>query len=177
MSTETMANTVAQGGYQRPQRAASAAAREAILRQAADTTDAASSESTGEEKAAADSENEEGDPFPSLRQLGRQQAADPNSRTARKANALVQSGLPRKAAQVLHSTTQMADMRTAEVQETMVRLHPRPSPGGVLPALPQMAPASVLEDDADMRQLITQSDNGTSAGPSGWGGNMLSLLV
>ncbi len=35
----------------------------------------------------------------------------------------------------------------------------------------------MLEDDADMRRLLDQSDNGTSAGPSGWGGNMLAVLV
>ena len=35
----------------------------------------------------------------------------------------------------------------------------------------------MLEDDVGMRRLLAQSDNGTSAGPSGWGGNMLSILV
>ena len=40
MSTDTMAHTTAQGGYERPKRAAAVAATEAIHRQAADTTDA-----------------------------------------------------------------------------------------------------------------------------------------
>ena len=35
----------------------------------------------------------------------------------------------------------------------------------------------MLEDDTGLRRLLTQSDNGTSAGLSGWGGNMLSTLV
>ena len=82
----------------------------------------------------------------------------------------MQSGLTRKAAQVLHSTTEIADLRTAEAQEAMLQLHPRRPPNTVLPALPHSAPLSVLEDDADMRRLLTRSDNGTATGPSGWGG-------
>ena len=35
----------------------------------------------------------------------------------------------------------------------------------------------MLQDDVDMRRLLTQSDNGTAAGPSGWRGNMLAILA
>ena len=78
---------------------------------------------------------------------------------------------------MLHSTTQIADLRTTAVQETMLRLHPQPASGSALPTLPQAAPSCVLEDDAGLRRLITRSDNGTAAGLSGRGGNMLSILV
>ena len=180
MSTHTMDNTMAQGGYQRPKRAASTAAREAIRQQAADTTDDAADAGPDVEEPAeggARSEEEQDEPFPSLRRLTSSRAADPDSNAARRANYLVQCGLARKAAQVLHSTTQMADMRAVAVQESLLQLHPRPLAGTVLPGLPQSAPPSVLEDDAGVRRLLTQSDNGTAAGPSGWGGNMLAILV
>ena len=184
MSTETMAHTTAQGGYGRPKRAASVAAAEAIRHQAADTTDDGSDaepdvESAKLKSAAADSDDEWDEPFPSLSARNKRHSAesDPDSKAARKANYLVQCGLTRKAAQVLHSTTQVADLRTAAAQETMLQLHPRPPSDAALPVLPQGAPPSVLEDDAGMRRLLAQSDNGTSAGPSGWGGNMLAILV
>ena len=35
----------------------------------------------------------------------------------------------------------------------------------------------MLEDDADMHRLLTQSDNGTTAGPFGCGGDMLAILA
>ena len=59
----------------------------------------------------------------------------------------------------------------------MLRLHPRQPLGAALPALPQAAPPSAIEDDAGVRRLLAQSDNGTAAGPSGWGGNMLAALA
>ena len=176
MSVDTMAHTTAQGGYERPKRAASIAAAEAIRRQAADTTDTDAGELSAADDAA-DSDDEGDDPCPSLSRPTKRHSADPDSKAARKASYLVQCGLTRKAAQVLHSTTQIADLRTAAAQETMLRLHPRQPSDTVLPALPEGAPPSVLEDDAGMRRLLIQSDNGTSAGPSGWGGNMLALLV
>jgi hypothetical protein len=181
MSTETMANTVPSTGRQRSQRAAPAAARRLKQRQAADTTDDASTTESDGEAEGADSdrhsEDERDDPFSSLSGRTSSRRSGPDIKAARRADYLVQSGQTRKAAQVLHSTTQMADLRTAEAQETMLRLHPGQPPNTVLPALPQSAPPSVLEDDADMRRLLTQSDNGTAAGPSGWGGNMLAILA
>ena len=182
MSTETMLHTTAQGGYERLKRAASIAAAGAIRRQAADTTeDDCGAESDVEvqqsKSATAGSDDEWDEPFPSLSGHNKRHSAEPDSKAARKANYLVQCGLTRKAAQVLHSTTQIADLRTAAAQETMLRLHPRPPSNAALPVLPQGAPPSVLEDDVGMRRLLAQSDNGTSAGPSGWGGNMLAILV
>ena len=182
MSIDTMAHTIAQGGYERPKRAAAVAATGAIRRQAADTTDTdaeadSEADATGSRAAAADSDDETNEPCPSLRRHNGHHTTDPDGKAARRADYLVQCGLTRKAAQVLHSTTQIADLRTTAAQETMLRLHPQPPPGTVLPSLPEGAPPSVLEDDAGMRRLLTQSDNGSSAGPSGWGGNMLSILV
>ena len=178
MSTETMANTSASHGHARPQRAASAAAREAMRRQASNNDAASSSEPDEEaEGAASGIEDERDGSFHSLGGRSGGHLSNPDAKAARRANYLVQCGLTRKAAQVLHSTTNMADLRTVEVQQSMLRLHPQPSVDSVLPVLPQGAPPSVLEDDTDMRRLLTQSDNGTAAGPSGWGGNMLSILV
>lgn len=183
MSIDTMASTAAQGGFQRSRRAASVVAREAIRQQAADTTDAATDTESEADidvpaNAPAGSDEDEADePSLSLDRLSGQRTVDADTRAVRRANYLVQCGLTRKAGQVLHSTTQMADMRTAAVQEAMLRLHPQSTSGTSLPDVPQTAPHSVLEDDADTRRLIAQSDNGTAAGPSGWGGNMLSILV
>ena len=179
MSADTMADTVAQGAEQRPQQAALTAARKAIRRQAAGTTDDAADADTDADESArseADSENEADEPFPSLNRLTRRHATDPDSKAARKADYFTQCGLTRKAAQVLHSTTQIADLRATAVQETMLRLHPQPPSGATLPTVPQAAPSCALEDDTGLRRLITQSDNGTAAGPSGWGGNMLAIL-
>ena len=99
-----------------------------------------------------------GRPVLVLRRCITQHAADPDSKAAKRANYLVQHGLTRKAAQVLHSTAQMADLRTAASREAMIRLHPRPPPHTTLPVLPRSAPACVLEDDADIRRLLSQSD-------------------
>ena len=95
---------------------------------------------------------------------------DPDRRAARRAATLVAWGQTRKAAQVMHSTTELADLRTAEAQSAMLLLHPRPPAHVSMPDLPQRAPQAVLEDDAGMRQLLVRSDNGSAAGPSGWGG-------
>ena len=167
MSADTMVNTVAQGEYARPQRAAAVTARESIRRQAADTTDS----SAGSDEEVTDH------PHPSLHRHPQRCLADPDSKAARRAAYLVRCGFTHKAAQVLHSTTVLADMRAADVQRTMLRLHPHTPPGTALPALPQQASHMVLEDNNDLRRLLTQSDNGTAAGPSGWGGNMLAILA
>ena len=169
MPSDTMANTVAaQSEGVRPRRAASLAAAEAIRQQAADSTDIdTDAEMKTQQKARAggvpaaaevDSEDERDEPFPFLVEHKGTRSEDPDSRAARKASHLVQCGLTRKAAQVLHSTAQFADLRTAAAQETMVRLHPRPLTDNDLPALPEHAPLSMLEDDADMRRMLKQSD-------------------
>ena len=179
MSADTMSNTAAHDTYARPQRAASAAARRARQQTAANTTDASSDTEpdSGATGAAAASGDDRDDPFPSLSRRYTCRSNGPDGRATRRANHFVQCGLTRKAAQVLHSTTHMADLRTAAAQEAMLRLHPRQPPDAALPALPQAAPPSVIEDDAGIRRLLSQSDNGTAAGPSGWGGNMLAALA
>ena len=165
MSADTMGHTTAQGGYARPKRAASSAAAEAIRRQAAETTDESSGADTdvGNNKSCGttadpDSDDECGEPSSSLTRRSKRRWTDPDSRAAQRSNYLVQCGLTRKAAQVLQSTTQMADLRTAAAQETMLRLHPRPPSSAVLPTLPKDAPPAVLKDDAGMRTLLTRSD-------------------
>ena len=181
MSTETMAHTAAQGGYERPMRVAAAAAAAAIRQQATDTTDTGSDEESDmggrPARSEVDCEDETNEPFPTLRSRTWRHPADPDSKAARRADYLVQCGQTCKAAQTLHSTTRVADLRTTAAQETMLHLHPRPPSSTVLPNMPQGAPPSVLEDDVGLRRVLTQSDNGASTGPSGWGGNMLSLLV
>ena len=75
---------------------------------------------------------------------------------------------------MLHSTTQIADLRTAEAQE---------SDAAAAPTTASRAPRCPLFLRAPRRRCwrttqtcagcSTQSDNGTAAGPSGWGGNMI----
>ena len=188
MSTDTMDCTATLTTYRRPPpRAASTAAAAVIRLQTADTTDSDTDadtetvevEATESQRTVVNNEDERDEPSPWLpRHINsRSSRMDPDRKAALRATHLVGWGQTRKAAQVLHSTTQLADLHTAEAQETMVSLHPRPPVGTALPTLPQIAPHAVLEDDAGMRRLIVQSDNGTAAGPSGWGGNMLSVLV
>ena len=103
-------------------------------------------------------------------------ADDPDSQAAKRAQHHVKQGHLRKAAQTLHSTTTMADLTVSEVQLAVAELHPPLSEGAVLPYLPADSPRVILEDDDVMRVLITQSNNGSASGPSGWGGNLLSTL-
>ena len=111
-----MGHTTAQGGYVRPRRAASSAAAEAIRRHAADTTDESSGADTDVSNSKScgttadpDSNDECGEPFPPLTRGSKRRSTDPDSRAAQRSNYLVQCGLTRKAAQVLQSTTQIAD--------------------------------------------------------------------
>ena len=183
LSTTTLDETVARAARARPARAASIAARESIRLQAADTTDADSGSGSDadvvESEGGATVSDDEGSThmYPSEHRQMRRRSNDPDRKAAQRAAYLMQSGLTRKAAQVLHSTTQMTDLRTEEAQRDMVRLHPQLPAGTVLPPLPDRTPLAVLEDDEDLRKLLNQTDNGTAAGPSGWGGNMLALLA
>ena len=77
----------------------------------------------------------------------------------------------------LHSTTTMADFTLPSVRQRMVQLHPPLSSDSKLPDLPERSPEVILEDDEQMKRLIRSTNNGTSSGPSGWGGNLLSSLV
>ena len=134
MPTDTMASTATQAAYRRPQRAAFTAATAAIRQRATDTTDPDTDTDTEAVGAtvselrdrAADSEDESNEPFPPLpRHINyRASMMDPDRKAALRASHLVGWGQSRKAAQVLHSTTQLADLRTPEAQETMLTLHP-----------------------------------------------------
>ena len=182
LSTTTLDETAARAAHPPQVRAASIAARELAALQV-DTTDADSGSGSdvraGEsEDAATDSDNEDtADSQPSVHRRVQRRLNNPDRKAAQRAAYLMQCGLTRKAAQVLHSATQMTDLRTEDAQSDMVRLHPQLPPGTVLPPLPENAPPTVLEDDEDMRKLLGRTDNGTAAGPSGWGGNMLALLA
>jgi hypothetical protein len=103
--------------------------------------------------------------------------SEADARAARRAQQLVSEKHIRKAAQALHSTTAMADLTDPAVQRTLAQLHPPLPNGAVIPRLPSNSPHVILQDDIDVRRLIRSSNNGSSAGPSGWGGNMLSCLV
>ena len=102
---------------------------------------------------------------------------DLDGRAAKRAQHHVKQGHMRKAAQVLHSTTTMADLSQLDMQAAVQALHPALPAGSVIPALPADSPLVLLEDDDVMRVLLRQSNNGSSSGPSGWGGNMLSTLA
>jgi hypothetical protein len=101
---------------------------------------------------------------------------DPDIKAVKRAMHLVKQGHLRKAAQTLHSTATMADLRQPSVQQEMRRLHPALPASSVLPTLPADAPQMILEDDDILRRIIQRSNNGSASGPSGWGGNMLSTL-
>jgi hypothetical protein len=97
---------------------------------------------------------------------------DPDLVAAKRAMHLVRHGHLRKAAQTLHSTATMADLRQPAAQQEMRRLHPALPASSVLPNLPADAPQMILEDDETLRRIIQRSNNGASSGPSGWGGNI-----
>ena len=95
-----------------------------------------------------------------------------------RANRLVHHGHIRKAAHVLNSTTRKADTSDPEVMDLLKALHPPPREGGLFPALPSTAPLIHFDDDdSAIYRILRQSNNGSAAGPSGWGGNMVSILA
>ena len=122
-------------------------------------------------------EDEEEDDYSGTWRTRSQAATDPERQAAKRAQYHVRHGHLSKAAQTLHSVTNLADLRRPEHQQTMRDLHPPLPQGSVLPGLPHSAPEMILEDDAVMHALLRRSNNGSASGPSGWGGNMLSMLV
>ena len=102
---------------------------------------------------------------------------DLDHKAAKRAQHHMRQGHFRKAAQVLHSTATMADLRQPAVQDAIRRLHPALPVGSVLPSLPADSPQMILEDDEVMCSILRASNNGSASGPSGWGGNLLSSLV
>jgi Reverse transcriptase (RNA-dependent DNA polymerase) len=96
-----------------------------------------------------------------------------SDRQARRAQHLFEHGHARRAMQSLSSVTSLADLSIAREREKLRCLHPPAN--GTLPDLPADAPEVVVDLDwmaAEMRA----SDNGASAGPSGYGSNYLSVL-
>ena len=111
------------------------------------------------------------DPFDGLT------SAEDRSAAAR-ANRLVHHGHIRKAAHVLNSTTTKADLSDPDVMEELRSLHPPLPEGSLFPSLPNAAPyVHFDDDDSEIHRVLRQSNNGSSAGPSGWGGNMVSILA
>jgi hypothetical protein len=106
-----------------------------------------------------------------------EEASDMDQHGAKRAQHHVRQGHLRKAAQVLHSTATMADLRQPEVQAALRALHPGLPEGCEIPLLPAHSPLMILEDDDVMAQLLRRTDNGSASGPSGWGGNMISSLA
>ena len=96
---------------------------------------------------------------------------------ASRANRLVHTGHMRRAAHVLNSTTGKADIHDPEVAIELDALHPPLPTGSLFPALPDTAPEVHYDDDKEIRRILRLSNNGSSAGPSGWGGNMVSILT
>ena len=56
-------------------------------------------------------------------------------------------------------------------------LHPPLSSTAQLPPMPSDTEPIQLEDDSTLRRILRSSNNGATGGPSGWAGNMLSVLV
>ena len=110
------------------------------------------------------------DPFDGL-----YSAADKSA--ASRANRLAHHGHIRKAAHVLNTTSEKADLRDPDVVHLLDSLHPQLPEGSLFPPLPTDAPLIHLDDDdSEIHRIIRQSNSGASAGPSGWGGNMVSIL-
>ena len=65
---------------------------------------------------------------------------DPDIRAANRAQWHVRNGHMQKAARVLHSTADMADLRQAEVQQAIAQLHPALPSTSVIPLLPNDCP-------------------------------------
>jgi Reverse transcriptase (RNA-dependent DNA polymerase) len=111
------------------------------------------------------------DPFDGL-------TSEEDRSAARRANRLVHHGHIRKAAHVLNSTTAKADLSDPEVLEELRSLHPPLPEGSLFPSLPATAPLVHFDDDdIEIHRILRHSNNGSSAGPSGWGGNMVSILA
>ena len=87
------------------------------------------------------------------------------------------TGQVRRAAQALNSTTTMADCTDPAVQDMLRALHPPLSSTAQLPSMPSDTEPIQLEDDSTLRRILRGSNNGAAGGPSGWAGNMLSVLV
>ena len=97
---------------------------------------------------------------------------------ASRANRLVHHGHIRKAAHVLNSTTIKADLSDPDVMEELRSLHPALPEGSLFPSIPTATPhVQFDDDDSEIHRILRQSNNGSSAGPSGWGGNMVSILA
>ena len=192
LSTDTMAYSRAVPGaevQQRPRRASYIAAAKAIAASTTEENSGTDSESSEgrrrrrkirREEGETDGDEDDGvdDPFHSFRRHTGQLPTGPDAKAARRAQYLVERNLIRKAAQVLHSTASIVDLRSDTAQQEMLRLHPLPPPTSTaIPTMPTSAPLTVLEDDEHLRRLLRRADNGTAAGPSGWTGNMLSSLA
>ena len=178
LSVDTMASTQAAAAatpQQRPRRTKAVEAPRAMA--AAAAGEAEDEESNGRVATEADEDDDVEDPLHSFRRRTGQLSTGRDANAARRSQYFVEHNLMRKAAQVLHSTSDMVDMRTEAAQQDMLRLHPLPQPTSAIPAMPASAPPTVLEDDEHFRRLIRRADNGTAAGPSGWTGGMLSPLA
>jgi hypothetical protein len=90
---------------------------------------------------------------------------------------LTRTGHLRRATQTLNTTTTMADCTQQGVLAQLKELHPDLPAGAVIPALPATSAPIQLTNDSHLRRVLLQTNTGASGGPSGWGGNMLSILV
>src|ERR1700712_3457122 len=63
------------------------------------------------------------------------------------------------------------------IRQTREALHPPLPITSSLPPLPSTAPSISVPSPADMKQILLSSNNGAAPGPSGWCGNMLSILA
>jgi hypothetical protein len=116
-------------------------------------------------------------PVSELRRRMMRVSLDADDKAARLADRLIRTGHARRAARALHSTATMADLTQPAVREAVQLLHPSLAADSILPRLPADADQVILEDGEDMRRIIRSIDNGAAAGPSGWGGGLLAVLV
>ena len=98
-----------------------------------------------------------------------------DNRAAARASTLVSQRHLRKAAHALASTTPILNPNVPEVLMKLKSQHPECLSS--LPPLPNQPTLHPLPSMKVVRRILTSSDNGASGGPSGWCGNMLSVLA
>jgi len=97
-----------------------------------------------------------------------------DTKAAKRAHTMFETGHPHRAMQALKSTTRKADLNVAEEREKLRLLHP--TTVQCMPQCPADAPEVVVDwnwMEAEMRC----SDTGAAPGPSGYGSNFLSVLA
>jgi hypothetical protein len=102
---------------------------------------------------------------------------DNHDRAAMRARTHAANTHLQRAARTLSSDATLLDTGDSDVQEKLKALHPPLPSSSSLPPLPSNAPTVTVPSSSEMKRILESSDNGAAPGPSGWGGNMVSILT